>query len=250
LQLQKKFELKRQLLTAQPQSLLVFSLPAVLFPKHFLSCRENSVPVPATSRIKRNVTCKLKTTLMKKSCFIKTVVLFTTIIGCSKKETMQPSIDSHISQNAASVDTIKRNSVIRYYKEMDTIVQKKDHFEVSITTEKIDEKFVIQYFRFDDKKVIANYYPDKSSTVKIKKNGNLFFDQIFHKSSFKDYVDQDVEKFVLHDIIINAIPEMPNDTLSLKATLEAPNTDWNYDFLIKVFPNGQSKIISIESESE
>jgi hypothetical protein len=31
--------------------LLVFSLPRVLFPKHFLSCRENSVPVPATSRL-------------------------------------------------------------------------------------------------------------------------------------------------------------------------------------------------------
>jgi hypothetical protein len=31
--------------------LLVFSLPEVLFPKHFLSCRENSVPKPATSRL-------------------------------------------------------------------------------------------------------------------------------------------------------------------------------------------------------
>jgi hypothetical protein len=31
--------------------LLVLSLPDVLFPKQFLSCRENSVPVPATSRL-------------------------------------------------------------------------------------------------------------------------------------------------------------------------------------------------------
>jgi hypothetical protein len=31
--------------------LLVFSLPGALFSKHFLSCRENSVPVPATSRL-------------------------------------------------------------------------------------------------------------------------------------------------------------------------------------------------------
>jgi hypothetical protein len=55
--------------TAQPEALLVFSLPGVQFSKHFLSCRENCFacspaaghfPSPATSHITRNVTGKRK----------------------------------------------------------------------------------------------------------------------------------------------------------------------------------------------
>ena len=187
---------------------------------------------------------------MKKSRLIVIIVLLKLIISCSKKESIKNVSTNKVSQSVEkSIDTIERNSYIVYSRKNDTLIQGKNRFEISFTTKNIDKKYIIQYFNYDKAKVIANYYPDKESSVVIKKNGIAFFNQTFYKSIFKKYFDMDVEKFIMHDIELANIPES-NDTLSLKATLEAPNTDWVFDFLISVYPNGKTKISKIEYESE
>lgn len=188
---------------------------------------------------------------MKVSHLIAFIFLSALNISCEKNKSSQIVTSADTAKNSTQkIDTIKRNSFITYSKTIDTLIERKDRFEISISTKNIENKYLIQYFNFDERKVIANYYPDKASTVIIKKNGNQFFSQIFYKSSFKKYFDMDVEKFILHDITVNSVSEFPNEPLSLKATLEAPNSDWSFDFLIYVLPNGQSEIKIVEYESE
>jgi hypothetical protein len=98
-----------------------FCLPEVLFPKHFLSCRENSVPVSATSRIKRNVVCHFKKTLMEEKTieFAKLKYAYITV----KKFLTSKSGENNISLKTRVFEDLGLSGDDNYYM-LDEFIQK------------------------------------------------------------------------------------------------------------------------------
>jgi hypothetical protein len=107
--------------TAQPQSLLVFCLPGVLFPKHFLSCRENSVPKPATSRLSGTLCAILKETLMEEKTieFAKLKYAYITV----KKFLTSQSGENNISLKTRVFEDLGLSGDDNYYM-LDEFIQK------------------------------------------------------------------------------------------------------------------------------
>lgn len=151
-------------------------------------------------------------------------------LGASKKLT------GHVG---AKQDTLKRNDFIVYNVTKDTLVA---GAKLSVQNQNIAGQYIIQYFNLDEHTVIANYYPEMLGNIKIRKDGKLWFDQTFLK---KDLPESPLDRYKSKAVIkeLNFWEYIPEEKVFVfKAIAHVPNTDFVYDFHIRVLPNGKYTI--------
>ncbi len=142
-------------------------------------------------------------------------------------------------------DTIKRNEFTVYKVEKDTLLD--NGLRLIIANENIPGKYVVQYLDFGSV-VVANYYADVKSSIKVLKGDKVIFDNVFTKNTLPEIP---IFKLLNKSIYKGAkFLYDSKDQIIIQSTVYVPNTDWSYDFQTTINSTGKSDTKWIDYEAE
>jgi hypothetical protein len=157
------------------------------------------------------------------------------------------SENSPARQDSTEYEKIEDDTLTTYFPEkyeeeiLDTILDPENNFKVLIKKSTLMDKSIVQTIELDNKQIQKLVYRDKSILIKVTIGERILLDTLLTKGIFPQIGDNDfLRKAIMWGAWIEKYDKI-NKEVTLSCNVIVPDSDWGYNFIIKVDNKAKKK---------